>query len=120
MRVEKADKPHGSVRYCGMYVCIYIYIYTIGDIAAYVRARAVKKSWERPCRLWKKGIRTDFFFFCRKKKKKLGNSGERDVRIFHAFFRRLIVPIFYGRKKEKMNVSKPCCPHRVNSRYSTI
>ena len=69
MRVEKADKPHGSVRYCGMYVCIYIYIYTIGDIAAYVRARAVKKSWERPCRLWKKGIRTDFFFFCRKKKK---------------------------------------------------
>lgn len=53
MRVEKTDKPHGSVRYCGTYVCTHthIYVYTIGDIAACVRGEK-----KRPRRLWKKGI----------------------------------------------------------------
>lgn len=114
MRVEKTDKPHGSVRYCGTYVCMYTHIYMYTRSVTLRRACVVKKSVRVGC--GKKGFEPSFF-----SKKKVGKFGRKRLRIFHAFFHRLIVPIFYGRRG-KRRVSKPCCPRRVavNSQYPMI
>lgn len=55
------------------------------------RACVVKKSVRVGC--GKKGFELSFF-----SKKKVGKFGRKRLRIFHAFFHRLIVPIFYGRR----------------------